>query len=129
MDAVKIVAFALLGAVLSLVLKEYKPFLGVMLSILTAATVFFFVLPELERITAFGSNLYRAAGGGELYLDSVMKIVGITSITWLGSDMLKDAGLSAASQAVVMAGKVLCVGLCLPIISTLFETVLSILPT
>ena len=129
MDAVKIVAFALLGAVLSLVLKEYKPFLSVLLSILTAAMVFFFMLPELERITAYGRVLYRAAGGGELYLDSVMKIVGITSITWLGSDMLKDAGLLAASQAVVMAGKVLCVGLCLPIIGTLFETVLSILPT
>ena len=128
MNAIKIVAFALLGGVLSLVLKEYKPFLGAILSIITAVTVFFFMLPELERITAYGRTLYEVAGGEDLYLGSVMKIVGITSITWLGSDMLKDAGLLAASQVVVMAGKVLCVGLCLPIIATLFETVLSILP-
>lgn len=128
MNVIKIVAFALLGAVLSLVLKEYKPVFGTVLSILTALTVFFFILPELERITAFGRTLYDVAGGEDLYLDNIMKIVGITGISWLGSDMLKDAGLSAASQAVVMAGKVVCVGLCLPIIATLFETVLSILP-
>ena len=42
MDIVKIVALAILGAFLSLVLKEYKPFLGTALSIVTAAAVFLF---------------------------------------------------------------------------------------
>ena len=128
MNVVQIVSFSILGAVLSVVLKEHKQFVGVAISMLTAIMVFFFALPELERVLSYAQTLYRVAGGGDFYIDSLLKITGITSLTWLGSDMLKDAGLSAASSAVTMAGKVVCMGLCLPIIGTLFEMVLSILP-
>ena len=128
MDIVKIVALAILGAFLSLVLKEYKPFLGTALSTVTAAAVFFFALPYLERITVYARSIYCAAGGKDMYIDSVLKITGVACLTWLGSDILKDAGLTAASSAVVITGKVLCMGICLPIIGTLFETLLSILP-
>lgn len=128
LDVVKIVVFAILGAFLSQVLKEYKPFLGTALSIITASAVFFFALPELERITVYAKSIYQAAGGKDMYIDSVLKITGIACLTWLGSDILKDAGLSAASTAVVMTGKVVCMGLCLPVIGALFQTLLSILP-
>lgn len=129
MDVVKLVGLAVVGAFFSLVLKEYKPFLGTALSILTAAAVFFFALPELTRVVAYAQSIYRAAGGADLYMDSVLKITGITCLTWLGSDILKDAGLTAASSAVIIAGKVLCMGLCLPVVGALFEMLLSILPT
>ena len=90
--------------------------------------MFFFALPELERITVYAKSIYQAAGGKDMYIDSVLKITGIACLTWLGSDILKDAGLSAASTAVVMTGKVVCMGLCLPVIGALFQTLLSILP-
>ncbi len=128
MDVVKIVVLAILGAFLSQVLKDYKPFLGTALSIITMVSVLFFSLPYLERIIEYAQSIYRAAGGKDTYIDCVLKITGIVCLTWLGSDILKDAGLSAASTAVVMTGKVVCMGLCLPVIGTLFETLLSILP-
>lgn len=125
---VKIVVLAVLGAFISLVLKEYKPYLGAALSIITAATVFFFALPELEHVTSYAQSIYRSAGGKDMYIDNVLKITGIACLTWLGSDILKDAGLTAASSAVIITGKVICLGICLPVIGSLFQTLTAILP-
>lgn len=128
MDIIKIVVFAIVGAFLSLVLKEQKAFLGIAVSILTSVIVLFSVLPELEQVISYVRSLYHAAGGKDLYIDNVLKITGITCLTWLGSDILKEAGMTSASAVIKLAGKVVCMGICLPVLGALFEMLTAILP-
>lgn len=129
MDVVKVVIFSIVGAFLSLVLKEYKPFIATALSVVTATAVFVFVLPELKNVIDYAKAVYCAAGEYDMYIEKVLKITGIACLAWFGSDILKDAGQLAAASAVVMVGKILCMSLCLPMIGALFEMLVSILPS
>ncbi len=128
MDIVKIVAIGITGAFFSLFLKEYKPFLSVTLAVITSCVLLFLILPQIEEITSYAKNIYRAAGGNDVHIDSILKITGIACLAWFGSDICKDAGLSSVSSAIVIAGKSVCLVLCIPIVSQLFEMLVRILP-
>lgn len=128
MDIIKIVAIGITGAFFSLFLKEYKPPLSVALAVITGCAVLFFAFPEIEKITSFAKVLYHAAGGKDAHIDSVLKITGIACLAWFGSDICKDAGLSSVSSAIVIAGKAVCLGMCIPVMSQLFDMIVKILP-
>ncbi len=128
MIIIKILLLGILGAFFSLILKEQKQPLGVLVSVLTACTVLFLILPELEKIISYAKALYNASGGKDMYIDSVFKITAIAFLAWLGSDILKESGLLAASNIIIMAGKVMCLLICLPVVSELFNIILAILP-
>lgn len=128
MDIVKIVVLAIVGGFLSVALKEYNAFLGIAISITTVVMILFFVFPEIEHIIEFARSIYRTAGGKDMYIDSMLKIAGIACLTRLGSDILKDAGMTAASSAITMTGRIVCTGLCIPIVNVLFDTLLTIIP-
>lgn len=128
MDITKMVVLAILGAFLSAFLREYKAYLALAISVVTAVAVLYFVFPEMERVISYAKLLYHTAGGKNTYIDCILKISGIVCLTQISGDILKEGGLPAASYAVSMTGKVVCIGLCMPILSALFETVISILP-
>lgn len=128
MDIIKIIAIGVMGAFFSLFLKEYKPFLSVALAVLTGCVILFFALPEIEKITSFAKTIYRTAGGKDAHIDSVLKITGIACLAWFGSDICKDAGLSSVSSAIIIAGKAVCLGICIPVIGQLFNMIVNILP-
>lgn len=128
MEMIKIVALGVLGTFLALVLKEQKPFLGIALAILTATAVLLLAFPRLSEITVYAKTLYRAAGGRDFYLDSILKITGIACLARIGSDICKDAGLTAVSSAIGMAGRLICICICLPSVGALFEFLTAILP-
>ncbi len=128
MDITKIVAIGVMGAFFSLFLKEYKPFISVSLAVITGCLILFLILPEIEKIISFAKVIYRAAGGKDAHIDSVLKITGIACLAWFGSDICKDAGLSSVSSAIIIAGKAVCLGICIPVIGQLFDMIIKILP-
>lgn len=128
MDMAKIVVLGITGAFLSLILKENKQFTGIAISILTAITVFFLVLNDFEEIISFLKRMFISIGGRDAHIDTVLKIVGITCMTHLGEGILKEAGLSAAAFSVTLAGRIICIGMCVPIVAVLFNTILSVIP-
>ncbi len=128
MDMTKLVAIALCGTMLALILKEQKPHLGIALSALTAVTVLIFSMPQLMEIAALAKTVYRAAGGKDAYMNALFKITAIAFLARIGSDLCKDAGMTAVASAVGFAGRIMCLVLCLPQITELFQTLLSVLP-
>ena len=67
---IKILLLGISGAFFSLILKEQKQTLGVLISVLTACTVLFLILPELEKIISYEKVLYNASGGRDMYIDT-----------------------------------------------------------
>lgn len=128
MDVIRIVGISIVGAVLFLIFKEQNPFVGIALSIATVIVILFFAFPEIERIFTYIKSFYRMASVDVPYLDIMLKIIGIVFLVQIGSDILKDAGFHAASTAVMMTGRVVCTGICLPVLTTLLKTILFILP-
>ena len=57
-----------------------------------------------------------------------MKITGIAFITEFAVSICKDSGESAIASKIDLGGKVVIISMSIPIISTLLETIIKVLP-
>lgn len=58
----------------------------------------------------------------------MIKIVGIAYIAEFGSEICKDAGQSAIATKIELAGKVIIAALAFPIIASLLDLIVRIMP-
>lgn len=127
MDTVKIMGMAIVGIMLSLVLKEQKQYLGVSVALICSVCLFFMLLPYLEKVISYVKVLYSAMGNDGI-MGILIKITGIGALTTLTSNLCRDAGFSAIASVVVFSGKAICMCLVLPVVSSFFTQLLSVLP-
>ncbi len=126
MDTVKIMAMAVVGIMLSLVLKEQKQYLGTTVAIICSVCLFFMLLPYLEKVVSYIKLLSSTLQGD--FLRTILKITGIGAVTTLTSNLCRDAGFSAIASVVVFSGKAICMCIVLPVIGSFLNGILSILP-
>lgn len=101
--------------------SEYFTFAAVALSVI----IFVFSLKFAKPIFSYINSLMSFEGS--LYLKILMKILGITLITNLTSELASDLGMSAVSGKVEFAGKVAILMCSMPIYDELFELVGTVL--
>ena len=128
MIGIKIMALAIVGAMLSLILKEQKAYFGMALSLVCVICIFFMGLPFLEKIVSYVRVLYSSFGAAESYMSTLLKITAIASLSGITCTLCSDAGMSALSGVVSLCAKVICMCLTLPVISDFFYELLSVLP-
>lgn len=128
MDAVKIMATAIVIIMLALLLKEQKPYMATALVIVGALYIFFLVLPYLDRIASYIRVLYSETGEKDFYMNTVLKITAISIIASLTSNLCKDSGMSAVASVVTLSAKAICMCMTLPVMADFFENLLLVLP-
>ena len=128
MIGIKIMAMAIVGTMLALILKEQKSYLGMSLGLICAFSVFFLGLPYLEKTVSYIRVLYSSFNSVDEYMSVLLKITGIAAVASLTSNLCKDAGMSAVSSTVEFCAKVICVCLTLPVISDFFYELLRVIP-
>ena len=128
MEIVRIAGLSICGVILALVLKEQKPFLGVVLGMLTATAAFSFLLPIIGDVLLFAKDLLRETTVGQAYFKTLLKIAGIASLSRIAAEICKDAGFSAVSSVVFMSGRVLCAAVCIPQVAQLLNVLTELLP-
>jgi len=63
-----------------------------------------------------------------VFLETILKIIGIAYIAEFGAQMTRDAGQGAIASKIELAGKVLILVMAVPIIQIIIETVIDLLP-
>lgn len=126
MDTVKIMAMAVVGIMLSLVLKEQKQYLGISVAIICTICLFFMLLPYLEKVVSYIKILSAPLDND--FLGVILKVTGIGALTTLTSGFCRDAGFSAISNVVTFSGKAICMCIVLPVIGNFLNGIFSILP-
>ena len=128
MEIIKIIGIALSSVVLIIILKQYKPEFVVYVSLIACTLILFMLLDKLSGIIDLLNNFSNRMNGASEFLKILIKITGIAFLTEFAVSVCKDAGESAISSKVDLAGKVIIVTMSIPIISSMLETVLKILP-
>lgn len=128
MLGIKIMSLAIVGALISLILKEQKSFFGIATGFLCALTVFFMGMPYLERVVSYVKALYSSFGGAQSYMSTLLKITAVAAVTVITSGLCTDSGMSALSNVVNFCGKIICLFMTLPVISDFFYELLNVLP-
>lgn len=121
MDIFKIVGIALIGAIFSLTVKEYKQGLSIFISIICGIILLAYTADGLADIFRELKDLTEKSGISPDYLTAIIKITGICFITQFFSEVCRDAGQNAIASKLEIAAKVLILTLTLPIISDFLD--------
>lgn len=128
MEIVKIIGVGLSALFIIMLLKQYKPEFVIYVSLLAGILILLMVMDKLTGIINLLSEFANKTNGSSQFLGILLKITGIAFLTEFAVSICKDSGETAIANKVDIGGKVLIVGISIPIISTLLETVLKILP-
>lgn len=127
MEIVKIVAFALVALLVTMMVKNNRPYIATSISIVAGIVIFIFMISRLTIIVNFLQSLSNKANIDIVYLDTVFKILGIAYLTSFCSEICKDAGESSIASKVEFSGKILILTLAIPILMAVMQTILKIM--
>ena len=117
----------LVATFIIVLLKQYKSEYAIYASVIAGATLLIFAVSKVGTIINLLENLVDTVGINKEFFKILLKITGIAYLVEFASNMCKDAGESAISSKIELAGKLLIVTLSIPIISTLVETITEII--
>jgi stage III sporulation protein AD len=63
-----------------------------------------------------------------IYVETILKIIGIAYIAEFGAQITKDAGQGAIASKIELGGKILILTMAIPILTVIIETVLGMIP-
>lgn len=127
MEAIRIMAIAVVGVMMALVLKEQKQFTGISVSVAVCVCIFFIMLPYLEKVISYVKIIYSSFDDAYV-LGLLLKVTGIGILTTLSSDICRDAGFSSVASIVILSGKALCMCMVLPVIVSFMSEIMTIIP-
>ena len=126
MSLYKIFGFAVLGLVLTVVLRrlkdEYAAFVSLLLCLGFTVCAVGILKPTVDVLRAYCGN----ADNAELFM-LIFKACGIAFITTLAADLCRDCGETALAGKTELCGKSVILALCLPLLKRVFEQVLALL--
>ena len=82
----------------------------------------------IQQILALIQHLGDKANINQAYIKIIIQIIGISYLTEIGSNIVKDAGLESIATKIEMVGKLFIIILAIPIFHSLIETILGIFP-
>lgn len=128
MEIVQIVGLGLVATILALVIKEQKPTFGFLLVIVAGVIIFGFLIDKIAEVIRVLEQLAVKADLSLVFLETILKIIGIAYIAEFGAQVTRDAGQGAIASKIELAGKILILVMAVPIVQIIIETVVDLLP-
>lgn len=129
MEIIQVVGLGIIAAILSLVIKEQKPMFAFVLAMFTGIIIFLFLIGKISDVIRMLEKMAMQANLNIVYLDTILKIIGIAYIAEFGAQVTRDAGQGAIASKIELAGKVLIMVMAIPILSVIIETIIQLLPS
>lgn len=63
-----------------------------------------------------------------IYVETILKVIGIAYIAEFAAQITKDAGQGAIASKIELAGKILILAMAIPILTVLIETIIGLIP-
>jgi len=124
----QITGIGLIATFLILILKEQIPSLAFAITLVVGAIIFIFLIDQIQEIFQLLKKLASDANINIVYVETILKIIGIAYIAEFGAQITRDAGQSAIAAKIELAGKIIIISIAIPILKVIIETVLRLLP-
>ncbi|MCI9177476.1 MAG: stage III sporulation protein AD [Clostridia bacterium] len=128
MDIIKIIGIGLIALIIIVIVKQYRPEFVLYVSLMAGALILILIMDKVGAIIALLTTLSNKASINQEFLGLLIKITGIAFLTEFAVSICKDSGESAIATKVDLGGKVIIISMSIPIIASLLETILKILP-
>lgn len=128
MDIIKIIGIGFIGVIIIILIKQYRPEFAIYVSIGAGILIFSIIAGKFSGIIEVLKSFTNKTSINNEFLTLLIKITGIAILTEFAVSICKDSGESAIASKVDLSGKVIIMSMSIPIMSSLLETIISILP-
>lgn len=123
MSIIQIGVLGIIAAILSMQFqethKEYKILIGLGVTVF----IFFGIMTKIEVIIVAIEKIEQAMNIDVAYINVIFKMIGITYISELASNICKDAGFGSVAAQIQLFGKITILALSIPVLLALLETI------
>ncbi len=127
MDIFSVAAIGIIGAILSVTIKQTRPELSIMTSLATGVLLLLYTSNSLGNIINQFGEIVSKSGINEEYFKIAIKSCAIAYVTEFASALCKDAGENAIAVKTEFAGKITILILSLPIILSFLSSISALL--
>lgn len=128
MEIIKIIGIALIALIIIIMLKQYRPEYAIFISILTGILILFLVMDRLTGIINLIESIQDKFSINTQFIALLIKITGIAFLSEFAISVCKDSGETAIASKIEIGSKIIIISMSVPIISSLLEIILKILP-
>ena len=128
MNIIKIIGVSLIALIIIIIVKQYRPEFTMYVSVAAGIIILLLVMDKLSSIIDLLTNLANKTSVNNEFIFLLIKITGIAILTEFASSVCKDSGETAIASKVDMGGKIIIIAMSIPIIASLLETILKVLP-
>lgn len=128
MEIAQIVGLALVTTIMLIILRQEKPVMALILSIVFSIVIFTFMMGKMASIINVMKELVRQAEINYFFLATILKILGVAYLGEFAAAICQDAGEQAVARKVEFASKIIIAVLALPIMIAILESLMQLMP-
>lgn len=128
MEIFQIVGIGIMATILAVILKNVRSDFSIYISIVCGIIIFSMVIHHISYIIDTIRDLSRKANLEITYFSTILKIIGTAYVVEFGSQISRDAGESSIAMKIELAGKVIIMTLAIPILLSLMDLIIKIMP-
>ncbi len=128
MEIIKIIGIGLIALIIIILLKQYRPEFAIYISLLAGVLILLLIVDQLTGIVNLIQSIAGKANINSQFLSILLKITGIAFLAEFAVSICKDSGEGAIASKIELGSKIVIISMSIPIISSLLEIILQILP-
>ncbi len=117
---IQVVGVGVVGAVIALLLKEVKPNFALFVVLSTCVIISLIVINKCANILEQINKVLAGINYSSKIIECALKVIGIGYIIEFASDIIEESGMISIAKKIVLAGKIIIAGICLPFVIDLF---------
>lgn len=126
-NIITIVGAGIVAALISVILKQYKPEFGMYVSLAAGCVILVAIVSQIKPVIDTITELTDAVNIAPVYLSALLKALAICYITGIACDTCRDSGETAIAAKIEMGGRLAIVLVSLPLFKSLVELITNLM--
>ncbi|MBQ9658003.1 MAG: stage III sporulation protein AD [Clostridia bacterium] len=127
-EIIKIIGIGIIALITAIIIKQYRPEFAIYISIVAGIIIIWLIFDKLSNVINLIKAMADKTSLNYNFLSILLKITGIAILTEFAVSICKDSGEGAIANKIELGSKVIIISMSIPIISSLLELMINILP-
>ncbi|MCO7176589.1 stage III sporulation protein AD [Sporolactobacillus kofuensis] len=128
MEILQIVGLGLAVTFIVLLLKEKNQVFALLVTLVAGIVILLMMIDQIQRVMNMLTGMAQSAHLNNVYVATILKIIGIAYISEFGAQIARDAGQASMAGKIELAGKLIILVLAIPILTAIVETIMNLMP-
>ena len=120
---IKMTALAVVAIACALLIKRTNPEIALLISVSAMIMIFTSGLYYSNGLKSLRQAVHQFCGDDEFYIGLILKCLGISLVTKIGSDICKDSGQTAVASSLEFSGTLCALTIAVPLLTNVLNVV------